>query len=119
MAASAGARPSIFWPLAAYAFLSLLGRVTGRTSGNVARPLVGRPAAVVRQAAPASIPKPQAEREVSVAPGWWSLFATAGSQWVAHKDARLGAALAYYSVFSLGPLIVIAVAVAGLIFGQD
>src|ERR1700693_4338591 len=36
-----------------------------------------------------------------------------------HKDARLGAALAYYSVFSIGPLIVIAIAVAGLLFGQD
>jgi membrane protein len=40
-------------------------------------------------------------------------------QWVGHKDARLGAALSYYSVFSLGPLIVIAIAVAGLLFGQD
>ena len=27
------------------------------------------------------------------------------SKWSEHKDARLGAALAYYSVFSLGPLI--------------
>jgi membrane protein len=39
--------------------------------------------------------------------------------WVNHKDARQGAALAYYSVFSLGPVMVIAVAIAGLIFGQD
>ncbi len=37
----------------------------------------------------------------------------------AYGDARLGAALAYYSVFSLGPLIVIAVAIAGLLFGHD
>jgi hypothetical protein len=42
-----------------------------------------------------------------------------GSQWVDHKDARLGAALAYYSIFSIGPLILIAVAIAGLLFGQD
>jgi membrane protein len=28
-------------------------------------------------------------------------------------------ALAYYSIFSVGPVIVIAIAVAGLIFGQD
>jgi membrane protein len=41
----------------------------------------------------------------------------AALQWVNHNDARLGAALAYYSVFSIGPLIVIAVAVAGLVFG--
>jgi hypothetical protein len=37
----------------------------------------------------------------------------------AHKDARLGAALAYYSVFSLGPLILIAIAIAGLVFGAE
>jgi membrane protein len=49
----------------------------------------------------------------------WQLVKEAGSNWVAHKDARLGAALAYYSIFSIGPLIVIAIAVAGLIFGQD
>jgi uncharacterized BrkB/YihY/UPF0761 family membrane protein len=40
---------------------------------------------------------------------------TAG-QWSEHKDARLGAALAYYSIFSL---IVIAVAIAGLAFGTE
>jgi membrane protein len=51
--------------------------------------------------------------------GWWALFRQAGAQWIDHKDARLGAALAYYSVFSLGPLIIIAVAVAGLWFGQE
>src|SRR3981081_1816065 len=30
-----------------------------------------------------------------------------------------GAALAYYSVFSLGPIIVIAIAVAGFFFGRE
>lgn len=39
--------------------------------------------------------------------------------WLKHKDARLGAALAYYSIFSMGPMIVIAIAIAGLVFGQD
>jgi len=43
----------------------------------------------------------------------------AAMQWVEHKDARLGAALSYYSVFSIGPLILIAVAIAGLLFGQE
>jgi membrane protein len=52
-------------------------------------------------------------------PDLWQLAKEAGSNWVAHKDARLGAALAYYSVFSIGPVIVIAIAVAGLIFGHD
>jgi len=51
--------------------------------------------------------------------GLWPLFRTAVTQWIAHKDARLGAALAYYSIFSLGPLIVIAIAIAGFFFGQE
>lgn len=31
----------------------------------------------------------------------------------------MGAALAYYTVFSIGPLVLIAVAIAGLVFGRD
>src|ERR1700716_4436921 len=50
---------------------------------------------------------------------WWSLFKDAAANWSAHKDARQGAALAYYSVFSIGPLMVIAIAIAGLVFGQE
>jgi membrane protein len=43
----------------------------------------------------------------------------ATGNWSRHKDAQAGAALAYYSVFSLGPLIVVAMALAGLLFGGD
>lgn len=43
----------------------------------------------------------------------------AAVNWSTHKDARQGAALAYYSIFSIGPMIVIAIAVAGLFFGRD
>jgi membrane protein len=50
---------------------------------------------------------------------WWTVVKEAATNWSNHKDARQGAALAYYSVFSLGPIIVIAIAVAGLLFGQD
>ena len=53
------------------------------------------------------------------ATGWWSLLKETFSSWSDHKAARLGAALAYYSVFSIGPLMLIAIAIAGLIFGQD
>jgi membrane protein len=35
------------------------------------------------------------------------------------KAPRLGAALAYYTIFSIGPVLLIAVAVAGLVFGQE
>jgi membrane protein len=49
----------------------------------------------------------------------WKLLKTSATNWMAHKDARLGAALAYYSIFSLGPITIIAMAVAGLFFGRD
>jgi membrane protein len=50
---------------------------------------------------------------------WWTVTKEAATNWSLHKDARQGAALAYYSVFSLGPIIVIAIAVAGLLFGRE
>jgi membrane protein len=48
-------------------------------------------------------------------PAWLTPLRETVNKWLEHKDARLGAALAYYSVFSLGPLILIAVAIAGLV----
>ena len=50
---------------------------------------------------------------------WWTVAKEAVANWSSHKDARQGAALAYYSVFSLGPIILIAIALAGLFFGQE
>jgi membrane protein len=49
----------------------------------------------------------------------WGLFKRAGSQWLEHKASRLGAALAYYTAFSLAPLLVIVIAIAGFVFGRD
>ena len=48
----------------------------------------------------------------------WSLLRNTALQWSEHRTARLGAALAYYSVFSLGPLMVIAISIAGMVFGH-
>ena len=39
--------------------------------------------------------------------------------WSEDKVPRLGAALAYYTLFSLAPLLIIIIAVASLIFGED
>jgi membrane protein len=47
-----------------------------------------------------------------------SLFRETGRQWLEDKVPRLGAALAYYSALSLAPLLVIAIAIAGLFFGE-
>jgi membrane protein len=50
---------------------------------------------------------------------WWALIKETAASWVKHKDAQQGAALAYYSIFSLGPLMIIAIAIAGLVLGQE
>jgi membrane protein len=49
----------------------------------------------------------------------WALLGQTAARWSQHKASLLGAALAYYSVFSLGPLMVIAIAIAGFVFGKD
>jgi membrane protein len=39
--------------------------------------------------------------------------------WMEDQAPTLGAALAYYTVFSLAPLLVISISIAGLVFGQE
>jgi membrane protein len=41
------------------------------------------------------------------------------ASWMAHKGPQMGAALAYYTAFSLAPLVVLVVGVVGLIVDQD
>src|SRR5581483_5586893 len=43
----------------------------------------------------------------------------AASDWMNHNDPSQGAAIAFYTILSLAPLLVVVVAVAGLFFGQD
>src|ERR1700738_5325286 len=52
-------------------------------------------------------------------PTSFRIFIRACRQWSANQDSRLGAALAYYSLFSIAPLLVIAIHIAGFIFGED
>jgi len=47
------------------------------------------------------------------------LFKQTISEFIADKVPRLGAALAYYTIFSLAPLLLIVIAIAGLVFGHD
>jgi hypothetical protein len=49
----------------------------------------------------------------------WHVLSSAVAGWSRHRVATLGAALAYYSVFSLGPVLLIVTATAGLLFGED
>ena len=41
------------------------------------------------------------------------------AEWSEDKAPRLGAALAYYTVFSLAPLLIVAIVIAGSVFGQS
>ncbi len=47
------------------------------------------------------------------------LFKTAIANWQADHAPSMGAALSYYTVFSIAPLLLIVIAVAALIYGQD
>ena len=49
----------------------------------------------------------------------WSLAKESVSQWSDDYAPSMGAALAYYTIFSIAPLLVIAIAVAGFFFGAD
>jgi membrane protein len=49
----------------------------------------------------------------------WPLLTQTVANWSNHKTSRLGAALAYYSIFSIGPIILISIAVAGFFFGHE
>lgn len=49
----------------------------------------------------------------------WRLVKTAASAWVDDYAASMGAALSYYTVFSLAPMLLIVIAIAGLVFGAD
>src|SRR4051812_38795451 len=52
-------------------------------------------------------------------PNVWQLLKRTFSEWSEDKVPQLGAALAFYSALSLAPLLVIALAIAGLFLGEE
>ena len=50
---------------------------------------------------------------------WWALVKTAANAWIDDYAPSMGAALSYYMVFSMAPLLLIVISVAGLVFGVD
>ena len=51
--------------------------------------------------------------------GYWGLLKEAGREWLEDKAPRLGASLAYYTALSIAPLLVIAIFIAGMVFGKE
>jgi membrane protein len=49
----------------------------------------------------------------------WQLLRASAQAWNDDYAASMGAALAYYTTFSLAPLLIIVIAVAGLVFGRE
>jgi len=49
----------------------------------------------------------------------WTILKSAGLGYVADGCLSRGAAIAYYTTFSLAPVLLIVIAVAGLVFGED
>lgn len=49
----------------------------------------------------------------------WILIEAAASSWVDDYAQSMGAALAYYTMFSIAPLLLMVISIAGLIFGAD
>jgi membrane protein len=53
------------------------------------------------------------------AAGLWTVLKRAFVGWWGDNVPRMGAALAYYTLFSLAPILIVAIAIAGLAFGQE
>jgi len=49
----------------------------------------------------------------------WDLIRKAAVAWMDDYAPSMGAALAYYTLFAVAPLLIIAIAAAGLVFGQE
>ena len=49
----------------------------------------------------------------------WGLIRKSVGTWVDDYAPSMGAALAYFTLFSIAPLLLIAIAVAGLVFGKE
>jgi membrane protein len=50
---------------------------------------------------------------------FFRLIAKTYREWSDDKAPRLGAALAYYAVFAIAPLLIVAVGIAGLVYGEE
>ena len=75
-----------------------------------------------KKAEPATSASPRPKFELTSS-SWfgrqWQIFLAAANAWMDDYAPSMGAALSYYTLFSLAPLLVLIIAIAGLIFGQD
>ena len=76
----------------------------------------------VKDAGPAKIAPPNPRFE-HTSKSWigrqWQIFVAAAGAWMDDYAPSMGAALSYYTLFSLAPLLVLIIAITGMVFGQD
>lgn len=76
------------------------------------------------------LPESTAQKQAPVTPwatlpqeNWlsqhWQIIKAAVKAWVDDYAPSMGAALSYYTLFSLAPLLIVVIAVAGMVFGQQ
>jgi membrane protein len=107
--------------------------VTGTLASTVSGGIVAGATAAPKKKKPATRrrspdrPAPRASNAIADRPhvkqdpparSWWGLIKQTFADWSEDKAPRLGAALAYYTIFSIAPLFIIATAVVAMIYGD-
>src|SRR6185369_16966928 len=67
----------------------------------------------------ASLRPGRAMREGMTARRVWEMTKASVGAWRADRASSMGGALAYYTLFSIAPVLIIAIAVAGFVFGEE
>jgi len=104
-------------------------------TAQILLPLLGAATVALKRkqgAFPLVLPKPEsaAQKQAAVEPwaalpqgNWlsqqWQMIKAAVNAWLDDYAPSMGAALSYYTLFSLAPLLIIVIAVAGMVFGQQ
>jgi membrane protein len=61
---------------------------------------------------------PHRSRAARVFRAVWTLLHDAADGWLTHRASSTGAALAFYTIFSLAPVLILSIAIAGFFFGE-
>lgn len=84
------------------------------------RPEASKPDAKDAETATSTSPQPRFEQTSA---SWigrqWQIVSAAANAWMDDYAPSMGAALSYYTLFSLAPLLVLIIAIAGMVFGRD
>jgi membrane protein len=62
--------------------------------------------------------QPHRSRAAHVLRAIWTLMRDAAEGWLTHRASSTGAALAFYTIFSLAPVLILSIAIAGFFFGE-